>query len=228
MDLGPARRDRAPHLGCQPVTPVAWVQQEISLHVDMVFMSVNASDFEALPGWWRTLLDRPWGREPRPPCRKWDVAGRVLFPVLDKPGQGGAATVTLHVANLDATTARLRATGSVPTDPDLAPVQGFQSLRFSSFEDPEGNAVGLLDGARWALTPTHRVRERDLTSSAARSFAGGSALATDLAGRACVAPVPTGASLRRPRRAGPSGGAAFNRGRDGVRVPQLPLAAGRR
>ena len=52
--------------------------------------------------------------------------------------------MTLHVADLDAEIARLGAAGIAVPAP--VKVDGFDTLRFSEFTDPEGNTVSLLDG----------------------------------------------------------------------------------
>ena len=115
------------------------------MQVDRIFVSVNARDFGAVSGWWVTLLDRRWDRTPMPSCHEWDLAGCVAFQVLDNDGKGAPTAVTLHVADLDAEIARLRKAGIDAPDPE--PVEGFDTLRFVQFPDPEGNPVGLLDGA---------------------------------------------------------------------------------
>jgi predicted enzyme related to lactoylglutathione lyase len=115
------------------------------MKVDRVFLSVNARDFDAQMQWWAHLLDRRWDREPMPSCREWDLAdGAVLFQVLDSAEGAGGATVTLHVDHLDPVVKRLRDKGVVVPDP--VKVEGFHTLRYCEFTDPEGNKVGLLDG----------------------------------------------------------------------------------
>lgn len=117
------------------------------MRIDKVFVSISARDFDAQAQWWTRLLGRRWDREPMPSCREWDVAGSVLLQVLDDPDQSqvGTATVTLHVGDLDAEIGRLHKAGIEVPDP--VPVEGFASLRYTRFNDPEGNTVGLLDGA---------------------------------------------------------------------------------
>lgn len=117
------------------------------MKVDKVFLNINAADFVAQSQWWSQLLGRRWDREPMPSCREWDVAGCVLFQVLDSsdPNGTGTTTVTLHVDDLDSGLKRLRDAGVDVPDPQ--PVEGFATLRYCVFRDPEGNEVGLLDGA---------------------------------------------------------------------------------
>ncbi|WP_446325570.1 VOC family protein [Blastomonas sp. CACIA14H2] len=113
------------------------------MNVDTVFVSVNAQDFGAQSQWWSLLLNRPWDREPSPSCHEWKLSDSILFQVLDNPS-GPRTTVTLRVANLDVELARLRAQGVDVSDPSK--VEGFQTLRYVQFVEPEGNTVGLLDG----------------------------------------------------------------------------------
>ncbi|UZD69376.1 VOC family protein [Brucella sp. JSBI001] len=115
------------------------------MKIETVFISVNARDFSAQSQWWSTLLERKWDREPMTSCHEWDLTDSALFQVLDNAEESGAATVTLHITDLDAHIARLRREGIDVSDPVY--VEGFESLRFSQFEDPEGNKVGLLEGA---------------------------------------------------------------------------------
>ncbi|MCQ0971240.1 hypothetical protein MLD63_12490 [Paracoccus sp. TK19116] len=114
------------------------------MRIETVFINLNANDFNGLSGWWARLLDRHWDREPMPTCREWDLREGVLFQVLDNPGQTAPGTVTLRIANLDHRIAVLRDAGL--TIPDPVAVEGFDTLRFCQFQDPEGNVVGLLEG----------------------------------------------------------------------------------
>ena len=117
---------------------------EQPVQVDTVFISLDANDFDALSDWWARFLGRQWDREPMPSCHEWDLRNGVLFQVLDNPGQDTAGVVTLRIAGLDDSIATLRAAGF--DIPDPVDVDGFASLRFCQFQDPEGNTVGLLEG----------------------------------------------------------------------------------
>ncbi len=115
------------------------------MKVENVFVSVNAADFIGTSHWYARLLERTWDRDPMPSCHEWDLAGSVLFQVLDNPEGAGSATVTLRIDDLDRKIEQLRA--NEIDVPSPAPVQGFDTLRFCRFSDPEGNTVGLLEGA---------------------------------------------------------------------------------
>lgn len=115
------------------------------MEIDKIFVSVNARDFDGLSDWWSGFLGRTWDRTPMPSCREWDLAGCVAFQVLDNDGKGAPTAVTLHVARLDDEIARLRKVGIDVPEP--VAVEGFATLRYAEFADPEGNPVGLLDGA---------------------------------------------------------------------------------
>ena len=65
--------------------------------------------------------------------------------MLDSAEGYGGATVTMHVANLDAEIARLAKAGIAVPEP--VKIEGFDTLRYAEFTDPEGNSVGLLDGS---------------------------------------------------------------------------------
>ena len=78
-----------------------------------------------------------------PSCHEWDLREGVLFQVLDNPDEGATA-ISLMVTDLKDQVARLREAGIDVTDP--TPVPGFDTLRLSSFRDPEGNPVSLLQG----------------------------------------------------------------------------------
>lgn len=109
-----------------------------------VFISINAADFAAQSDWWSRLIGRHWDREPMPSCHEWDLVDNVLFQVLDSPDGHGGTTVTLRVADLDAESRRLESAGIDLPEP--VRIEGFDTLRFAQFADPEGNTVGLLDG----------------------------------------------------------------------------------
>lgn len=114
------------------------------MRVDTVFVSINARDFEAQSRWWSQLLDRRWDREPMPSCHEWDIAGCVFLQVLDNPQDAGNTVVSLRIESLDAELSRLRDAGVEIADAQS--VDGFATLRFVEFRDPEGNRVGLLEG----------------------------------------------------------------------------------
>lgn len=114
------------------------------MQINKVFVSVNAKDFAKQSEWWSNLLDSKWTHEPMPSCHEWVLAGCVLFQVLDNPKESKRVTVTLHVESLDRQIKRLKALGIDVPKPE--PVPGFKSLRYTQFQDPEGNQVGLLDG----------------------------------------------------------------------------------
>jgi predicted enzyme related to lactoylglutathione lyase len=115
------------------------------MHMDTIFISINAADHAAQTAWWTKLLGRTFDRIPVPSCREWDLREGVLFQVLDNSSERTRVAVSLRVADLDANIERLRAAGVAVGNPQ--PVEGFATLRFVSVRDPEGNTLGLLDGA---------------------------------------------------------------------------------
>lgn len=68
-----------------------------------------------------------------------------MFQVLDSSARTGAESVTLRVSELDAHVERLRQEGVDVPEP--VRVEGFANLWFCQFKDPEGNTVGLPEGA---------------------------------------------------------------------------------
>lgn len=115
------------------------------MKVDHVFININAADFTAQSEWWAKLIGRRWDREPMPSCHEWDLTDHVLFQVLDSAESHGDSTVTMHVSNLDAEIARLAKAGIDLPEP--VKIEGFDTLRYAEFSDPEGNKIGLLDGS---------------------------------------------------------------------------------
>ena len=115
------------------------------MKINHVFISISAADFAAQSDWWTRLIGRRWDREPMPSCHEWDLTEHVLFQVLDSAEGRGHATVTMHVADLDAEIARLAKVGIDVPEP--VKIEGFDTLRYAEFTDPERNTVGLLDGA---------------------------------------------------------------------------------
>lgn len=113
------------------------------MKINKTFNSLNATDLAAQSEWWSKLLERAWDRQPRPDCHEWDLTESVLFQVLDNP-KGAKTTVTLLIDDLDAQVARLRSLAVQVPDPSK--VEGFDTLRYCQFHDPEGNEVGLLEG----------------------------------------------------------------------------------
>lgn len=115
------------------------------MRVRNVFLTVYAQDFAGLSDWWARALARKWDREPVGNCREWSLTDDVLFQVIDFAGGPDGTVVTLKVDDLDAEVARLRRLGFGVAEPSKVP--GFATLRFCSLKDPEGNELGLLDGA---------------------------------------------------------------------------------
>ncbi len=113
------------------------------MKVSNVFVSINAKDFPLQSQWWSNLIGRKWDREPMPSCHEWDLRDGVLFQVLDNP-DGKRATVTMRVEDIDKEITRLCETGIEVPEPTK--IEGFDSLRYAEFSDPERNTVGLLDG----------------------------------------------------------------------------------
>jgi predicted enzyme related to lactoylglutathione lyase len=114
------------------------------MKINHVFLSINADDFAGQSDWWVRFIGRRWDRVPMPSCHEWSLSDGVLFQVLESSDGHGSATVTLHVPDLDTEMDRLANEGIEVPDP--VKVEGFESLRFTQFSDPEGNTVGLLDG----------------------------------------------------------------------------------
>ncbi|WP_127145740.1 VOC family protein [Pelagibacterium montanilacus] len=115
------------------------------MDVHSIFLSINARDFAAQSDWWRRCIGRNWDREPMPSCHEWDLRDGVLFQVLDAPDAQDQTTITLLVPDLDAERARLAQSGIEVPDPSA--IEGFDTLRYTEFFDPEGNTIGLLDGS---------------------------------------------------------------------------------
>ena len=114
------------------------------MKINHIFVSINARDFSAQSDWWAMLIRRSWDQEPMPSCHEWNLTDDVLFQVLDSDKGFDKTRVTLHVPNLDAEIDRLQ---KADIDvPEPVKVEGFKSLRYVEFTDPEGNTVGLLDG----------------------------------------------------------------------------------
>lgn len=114
------------------------------MQIENIFVSVNARDFDGLSQWYAKLLERAWDKQPNPSCHEWELTGSVLFQVLDNPDAAGRAVVTIRTNELDEHVDRLRGAGVELPDP--VNVDGFDTLRFAQFADPEGNTVGLLEG----------------------------------------------------------------------------------
>lgn len=115
------------------------------MKVKDVFLSINATDFDAQSEWWAKLIGRAWDREPMSSCHEWDLRNGVLFQVLNNDRGRGTTTVTMRVADVDAEITRLSEIGiDVPKPIEI---EGFDTLRYAEFADPEGNKVGLLDGS---------------------------------------------------------------------------------
>jgi predicted enzyme related to lactoylglutathione lyase len=115
------------------------------MKISHIFLSIHAADFAAQSNWWAKLIGRRWDRVPMPSCHEWVLTHDVLFQVLDSSRQHGKATVTLQVPDLDAQIERLAEAGIEVPNP--VKIEGFETLRFLEFADPEGNKVGLLDGS---------------------------------------------------------------------------------
>jgi len=115
------------------------------MNINHIFVSINARNFAAQSDWWAKLIGRSCDQKPMPSCHEWNLTDDVLFQVLDSAENHDRARVTLHVSDLDAEIARLKDAGIKVPKP--VKVEGFATLRYAEFADPEGNTVGLLDGS---------------------------------------------------------------------------------
>ncbi|RLJ41331.1 hypothetical protein BCF46_3123 [Litoreibacter meonggei] len=115
------------------------------MKINHIFLSINARDFVVQSNWWTRLIGRPWDQEPMPSCHEWNLTDDVLFQVLDSGENHGSTRVTLHVHSLTAEIERLKSAGIDVPEP--VKIEGFETLRYAEFADPEGNTVGLLDGS---------------------------------------------------------------------------------
>ncbi|WCR12277.1 hypothetical protein JHW45_08180 [Paracoccus stylophorae] len=115
------------------------------MKINHTFISINAADFSAQSDWWAKFIGRHWDREPMPSCHEWSLTDNILFQVLDSAEGQGTTTVTLHVPDLGTEIERLKNAGI--NVPEPVKVEGFDTLHYAGFADPEGNTVGLLDGS---------------------------------------------------------------------------------
>ncbi|WP_343346451.1 hypothetical protein WJT74_02490 [Sphingomicrobium sp. XHP0239] len=114
------------------------------MNVANVFVSLGATDHAAGCDWWSTVLGRGPDRRPVPGCCEWDLAGSVLFQVLDNPEQGAVDIVSLRIEDLDGAIARPRSEGLAVGDPEKVP--GFDTLRIATLANPDDNTLNLLGG----------------------------------------------------------------------------------
>ncbi|WP_324752033.1 VOC family protein [Roseovarius sp. Pro17] len=114
------------------------------MNIQDIFLSINARNFDAQTAWWTIFIGRAPDRKPMPSCQEWDLTPSVLFQVLDSP-DNGPTDVSLRIDDMDKEIARLRKVGVDVPDPQ--DVEGFDTLRWSAFTDPEGNKVNLLEGS---------------------------------------------------------------------------------
>lgn len=112
----------------------------MALQVDTVFIWVNDLDV-SLP-WYSKL-----GLESGPRYGPWQnmtVAGETRFALHQGTREPGAATSvpSFRVGDLDAEIIRLAAVGIDPSDPEITDTG---VARFTTFTDPDGNEIQLLE-----------------------------------------------------------------------------------
>ncbi len=103
------------------------------MKVNHVVISINAADFTAQSDWWARLIVRRWGRKPMPSCHEWDLTDHVVFQVFGSTEGHGGATVTMHVADLEADIARLAKVGIDLPEP--VKIECFDTLRYAEYPD---------------------------------------------------------------------------------------------
>jgi len=111
----------------------------VALQVDTVFIWVN--DLDAALEWYQTI-----GFEPGPLYKTWqvmEVDGETKFALHQGIREDGQSTavVSFRVDDLDAEIARLAERGIDPTDQ----VTDTGTTRFTTFVDPDGNEIQLLE-----------------------------------------------------------------------------------
>ena len=110
-------------------------------HVDTVFLWVE--DLDRSVDWYETRL----GIEPGPRFGAWqsmELGGQTLFALHGGKGSHPTvnAVVAFRVEDLEAGVAHLAEIGESPIDPEITDT-GFK--RFTTFADPDGNHVQLIE-----------------------------------------------------------------------------------
>jgi predicted enzyme related to lactoylglutathione lyase len=111
----------------------------VALQVDTVFIWVN--DLEAALEWYQTI-----GFEPGPLFETWQVMnvdGETKFALHQgiRPEGQSTAVVSFRVEDLEAEIARLATQGVEPRDE----ITDTGTNRFTTFVDPDGNEIRLLE-----------------------------------------------------------------------------------
>ena len=112
----------------------------MGLQVDTVFIWVN--DLDISLDWYQVL-----GFEPGPRYGPWQamqMEGEVQFALhqgIREPGMSTSVT-SFRVADLDTTLAELAGHGILPTDNEITDTG---TARFTTFTDPDGNEIQLLE-----------------------------------------------------------------------------------
>ena len=110
-------------------------------HIDTVFLWVG--DLDRAVAWYRDRL----GIEPGPRYGRWQsmtLGGETVFALHQGPGGHAAvnAVVGFRVDDLDAAIATLAASGIEPVDANVTDT-GYK--RFTTFSDPDGNHIQLVE-----------------------------------------------------------------------------------
>jgi predicted enzyme related to lactoylglutathione lyase len=106
------------------------------------------TDMDRAVAFYRDVVGLTLVRQDGPSWAVFDVAGRQFAlhgAVEGRPVSPGGAAVVFTVEDLDAAMRTLEERG-VRFDPHVGEVQGY--ARFSSFKDPDGNTVQLIEYAR--------------------------------------------------------------------------------
>lgn len=112
----------------------------MSLQVDTVYVWVN--DLEQALQWYATLGFEPGDRYG--PWQTMNMAGNVAFALHQGIREEGPATavVSFLVDDLESEIKRLSDLYIEPSDPDITDTG---TARFTTFKDPDGNEIQLLE-----------------------------------------------------------------------------------
>ena len=112
----------------------------MTIQVDTVFVWVN--DLETSLNWYEALGFIPGPRYG--PWQSMEVDGDVAFALhegIRDPGMSTSVT-TFRIEDLDATISRLAGQGIRPSDNEVTDTG---TARFTTFTDPDGNEIQLLE-----------------------------------------------------------------------------------
>jgi predicted enzyme related to lactoylglutathione lyase len=111
------------------------------VQIDVLFASVPVADLATATAWYEALFGRGPDIVPNEHEVMWRIADGAWLYVITDPDRAGHTSITMSVADLDATVTGIEQRGLTITSREAVGEAG----RKAWLRDPDGNAVAIIE-----------------------------------------------------------------------------------